>query len=105
MPEGRSRRARYPQPLVGQVEGRGFNPPVSSRTSSGVLTPEVSWRRFSASCTETMRNIKLTIAYDGANFRGWQFPPGFPTIQGEIDAAARKITQERIVVPGAGRPH
>ena len=50
-----------------------------------------------------MRNIKLTIAYDGANFHGWQFQPGFPTIQGEIDAAARKITQERIVVHGASR--
>jgi tRNA pseudouridine38-40 synthase len=50
-----------------------------------------------------MRNIKLTIAYDGADFHGWQFQPGFPTIQGEIDAAARKITQERIVVHGASR--
>ena len=50
-----------------------------------------------------MRNIKLTIAYDGADFHGWQFQPGFPTIQGEVDAAARKITQERIVVHGASR--
>src|SRR5580704_572409 len=52
---------------------------------------------------ERMRNIKLTIAYDGADFHGWQFQPGFPTIQGAIDAAARKITQERIVVHGASR--
>src|SRR5271156_1249047 len=50
-----------------------------------------------------MRNIKLTIAYDGADFHGWQFQPGFPTIQGAVDAAARKITQERIVVHGASR--
>src|ERR1700677_1239225 len=85
------------------MEGRGFNPAVSRCSSSGVLTPEAPWRRSSTSCTEQMRNIKLTIAYDGADFHGWQFQPGFPTIQGEIDAAARKITQERIVVHGASR--
>jgi tRNA pseudouridine38-40 synthase len=50
-----------------------------------------------------MRNIKLTIAYDGSDFHGWQFQPGLPTIQGALDAAARKITQERIVVHGASR--
>src|SRR5208282_2112426 len=50
-----------------------------------------------------MRNIKLTIAYDGSGFHGWQFQPGVPTIQGALDAAARKITQERIIVQGASR--
>lgn len=50
-----------------------------------------------------MRNIKLTIAYDGSDFHGWQFQPGIPTIQGALDAAARKITQERIVINGASR--
>jgi tRNA pseudouridine38-40 synthase len=50
-----------------------------------------------------MRNIKLTIAYDGANFHGWQFQPGVPTIQGALNDAARKITQERVVVHGASR--
>lgn len=50
-----------------------------------------------------MRNIKLTIAYDGSDFHGWQFQPGVPTIQGALDAAARKITQERIVIHGASR--
>jgi len=50
-----------------------------------------------------MRNIKLTLAYDGSEFHGWQFQPGIPTIQGALDAAARKITQERIVVHGASR--
>ncbi len=50
-----------------------------------------------------MRNIKLTIAYDGADFHGWQFQPGVPTIQGAINDAARKITQEKIVAHGASR--
>jgi tRNA pseudouridine38-40 synthase len=50
-----------------------------------------------------MRNIKLTISYDGAGFHGWQYQPGIPTIQGSINEAARKITQEKIVVHGASR--
>ena len=50
-----------------------------------------------------MRNIKLTISYDGASFHGWQYQPGVPTIQGAINEAARKITQEKIVVYGASR--
>jgi len=50
-----------------------------------------------------MRTIKLTIAYDGAAFHGWQYQPGIPTIQGAINETARKITQEKIVVYGASR--
>lgn len=50
-----------------------------------------------------MRNIKLTIAYDGANFHGWQYQPGVATIQGAINEAARKITQEKVIVQGASR--
>ncbi|HXW61639.1 MAG TPA: tRNA pseudouridine(38-40) synthase TruA [Candidatus Acidoferrales bacterium] len=50
-----------------------------------------------------MRNIKLTISYDGMGFHGWQFQPGVLTIQGAVNEAARKITQERIVAHGASR--
>jgi tRNA pseudouridine38-40 synthase len=54
-----------------------------------------------ASCT--MRNIKLTIAYDGAYFHGWQTQPGVATIQGVLHDAARMITQEHVVIHGASR--
>jgi tRNA pseudouridine38-40 synthase len=50
-----------------------------------------------------MKNIKLTIAYDGANFHGWQIQPGVLTIQGVLTGAIGQITQERIVVHGASR--
>ncbi|HTU34742.1 MAG TPA: tRNA pseudouridine(38-40) synthase TruA [Candidatus Acidoferrum sp.] len=50
-----------------------------------------------------MRTIKLTIAYDGSAFHGWQFQPGLPTIQGELTDAASQITQEKIVIHGASR--
>lgn len=50
-----------------------------------------------------MRNIRLTIAYDGSAFHGWQFQPGLPTIQAALNDAAGEITQEKIIVNGASR--
>jgi tRNA pseudouridine38-40 synthase len=50
-----------------------------------------------------MRNIKLTIAYDGSAFHGWQMQPGVTTVQGTIVDVLGKITQERISLQGASR--
>jgi tRNA pseudouridine38-40 synthase len=50
-----------------------------------------------------MRYFKLTIAYDGTDFHGWQMQTGKPTIQGEIVNVLRRLTQENIALHGAGR--
>jgi tRNA pseudouridine38-40 synthase len=50
-----------------------------------------------------MQTIKLTIAYDGSDFHGWQLQPGLPTIQGALHDALRQITQEPITIHGASR--
>ncbi len=50
-----------------------------------------------------MHNIKLTLAYDGTDFRGWQIQPGQATIQGVLAEVARKLTQEKLSIHGAGR--
>ena len=49
------------------------------------------------------RYIKLTIAYDGTDFHGWQVQKSKPTIQGEIINVLRRLTQENITLHGAGR--
>jgi tRNA pseudouridine38-40 synthase len=49
------------------------------------------------------RNLKLTIAYDGAPFSGWQIQPGRATIQGEIASAIERITSEKVLPQGSGR--
>ena len=49
------------------------------------------------------RNIKLTLAYDGTNYHGWQIQPKFITIQGEVRRAVGKITGERVSIVGSGR--
>ncbi len=38
-----------------------------------------------------MQNWKLTLAYDGTAFFGWQVQPGLPTIQGELQSAIGRI--------------
>ncbi|HEY1924196.1 MAG TPA: tRNA pseudouridine(38-40) synthase TruA [Candidatus Acidoferrum sp.] len=50
-----------------------------------------------------MRHFKITIAYDGTDFHGWQFQPGKPTIQGELVGILRKLTQENVQLAGTGR--
>jgi tRNA pseudouridine38-40 synthase len=50
-----------------------------------------------------MRNFKLTVAYDGSEFHGWQIQPGQRTIQGALSEIAGKLTGERVTVHGAGR--
>ena len=50
-----------------------------------------------------MRHFKLTIAYDGTDYHGWQIQAGKPTIQGEIVGVLERLTQERVVLHGAGR--
>ena len=51
-----------------------------------------------------MRHFKLTIAYDGTDFHGWQIQAaGKPTIQGEIVGVLRRLTQENTQLHGAGR--
>jgi len=50
-----------------------------------------------------MRHFKLTIAYDGTDYHGWQIQANKPTIQGELVNVLQRLTQEKIYVHGAGR--
>ena len=48
-------------------------------------------------------NWKLTLAYDGTDFHGWQVQPGHSTIQGELAAAIERVTGEWVLPQGSGR--
>jgi tRNA pseudouridine38-40 synthase len=50
-----------------------------------------------------LQTWKLTLAYDGTEFRGWQVQPGERTIQGELQAALGRITGESPLPQGSGR--
>lgn len=50
-----------------------------------------------------MRNLKLTIAFDGTDFSGWQKQLNAPTIQGELERVLSRITNDAVTLHGAGR--
>jgi tRNA pseudouridine38-40 synthase len=50
-----------------------------------------------------IRNLKLTLAYDGTDFSGWQVQPDAPTIQGTLASAIGRVTGENVLPQGSGR--
>jgi tRNA pseudouridine38-40 synthase len=49
------------------------------------------------------RNFKITIAYDGTDFCGWQVQPSHASIQGTLADAIERITTRRLLPQGSGR--
>jgi len=50
-----------------------------------------------------VRNIKLTITYDGSEYHGWQIQPGLRTIQGVIIEAIQDLLGSEVRLFGASR--
>jgi tRNA pseudouridine38-40 synthase len=50
-----------------------------------------------------MRNIKLTIEYDGTNYVGWQCQPNGVSVQQVIEEALAKILKESVRINSSGR--
>lgn len=50
-----------------------------------------------------MPNFKITIAYKGTHFHGWQIQPSDRTVQGELNAQLRKLFDQEIKTIGASR--
>lgn len=50
-----------------------------------------------------MRSIKITLAYDGTDFHGWQRQPDVPTIQGRLQQVLAEIEGQAVNVDGSGR--
>jgi tRNA pseudouridine38-40 synthase len=51
----------------------------------------------------TLRTIRLTLAYDGREFCGWQIQPGRRSVQAELERAVAQLTGSAARVHGAGR--
>ena len=50
-----------------------------------------------------MKNILLTIAYDGTEFCGWQRQPGQRSVQGEVERALSQVCGQSIQINGTSR--
>ena len=49
------------------------------------------------------QRYKMTIAYDGTNYAGWQVQPGKTTVQGEIERAIERLAGKHIRIHHSGR--
>jgi len=49
------------------------------------------------------RRIRITLAYDGTEFHGWQIQPGLPTIQGTLEEILGGMEGKPVHVAGSGR--
>ncbi|ASS76899.1 tRNA pseudouridine(38-40) synthase TruA [Tumebacillus algifaecis] len=50
-----------------------------------------------------MRNIKLTISYDGTDFHGFQIQPNLRTVQGALQARLEEVVGHPVSIIGSGR--
>lgn len=50
-----------------------------------------------------MRTVKLTLAYDGAAYAGWQVQPGETTVQEVLERAIEKVTGHEVRTIASGR--
>jgi tRNA pseudouridine38-40 synthase len=50
-----------------------------------------------------MRRIRVTLAYEGTDFHGWQVQPGLSTIQGVLQNALEELEKAPVIVAGSGR--
>lgn len=51
-----------------------------------------------------MRNIRISIEYDGTDYAGWQKQPQeVSTVQGVLEATLSRVVQEHVVLTAAGR--
>jgi tRNA pseudouridine38-40 synthase len=50
-----------------------------------------------------MRRIRISVAYDGTDFFGWQVQPSLPTIQGTLESVISEIESKPVHVTGSGR--
>ena len=50
-----------------------------------------------------MRSYRMTLAYDGTAYRGWQVQPGEVTVQGTVESALQRIVGQRVRVVASGR--
>ena len=50
-----------------------------------------------------LQTWRLSVAYDGSHFHGWQAQPGLPTVQGALQKALLAFKKGEVMVKGAGR--
>jgi tRNA pseudouridine38-40 synthase len=50
-----------------------------------------------------VRRVRITLAYDGTEYHGWQVQPGLPTVQGVVEDVVSEIEGKPVQVASSGR--
>jgi tRNA pseudouridine38-40 synthase len=85
------------------IDGTGNDPSMDTGKDESSDSRETLAAESGLQPGAPVRRLRLTVAYDGTGYAGWQFQSGEPTVQGQIEAALREILQENPRVTGAGR--
>lgn len=91
-----------------------MNPPDESASPDESVTPEESSASDIDSVTlddsssskpnhDTRRTFKMTVAYDGTQYAGWQVQLRRHTIQSMLEKAIAQVCRQRVRVTGSGR--
>jgi len=56
-----------------------------------------------AQSSEAVRNIRLTLAYDGTNYHGWQSQPNGVTVEETLKAVVERILDHGVKIVAGGR--
>ncbi|WP_114853790.1 tRNA pseudouridine(38-40) synthase TruA [Brachybacterium sp. YJGR34] len=84
--------AALPDPAASATPAEWTVPAADPVASAALRATETSSTR-----------LRLDLAYDGTDFHGWAAQPGQRTVQGELEQALERITQQRVRVTVAGR--
>jgi tRNA pseudouridine38-40 synthase len=76
---------------------------MRSRKNRGDLTERRAQDTNLPAWNNVSRNLKITLAYDGSEFHGWQVQPGLRTVQGTLAECMQRLTGEEVLPQGSGR--
>ena len=75
----------------------------AGHAAPGFLDERTADQRATRKAERSARTWKLTLAYDGGCYAGWQVQPGLTTVQGTLARALERITGEQVLPQGSGR--
>src|SRR5512147_78522 len=75
---------------------------ITDTVEAGLAPARVSLKLFPVG-GDRMRNIKLTLEYEGTNYQGWQVQARGITVQGVIEEKLALITGEKVHLISSGR--
>lgn len=61
------------------------------------------WRNGPRENQHSLSCFRITLAYDGTAYAGWQYQPDVPTVQGTLEAALQKIVGVAVRISASGR--